>query len=89
MRYIFGTSWRGVFFADTMWNFGPLGVIVTLDIFWWVLVLGLCGYAICGGCPKTWDHSNAKSFMRYTVGKNYSIHGWELGKDNIYSLFVI
>uniref|UniRef100_A0A7N0T141 Heparanase-like protein 3 n=2 Tax=Kalanchoe fedtschenkoi TaxID=63787 RepID=A0A7N0T141_KALFE len=28
-----------------------------------------------------WDHSNAESFIRYTVKKGYPIHGWELGNE--------
>ncbi|KAI4335644.1 hypothetical protein L6164_014276 [Bauhinia variegata] len=28
-----------------------------------------------------WDHTNAESFIRYTVGKSYNIHGWELGNE--------
>ncbi|KAE9601771.1 putative glycosidase [Lupinus albus] len=34
------------------------------------------GYAV-----GPWDHSNAESFIRYTVKKNYTIHGWELGNE--------
>ena len=26
-----------------------------------------------------WNYTNAESFIRYTVEKNYTIHGWELG----------
>ncbi|KAM7264879.1 hypothetical protein ACFE04_002562 [Oxalis oulophora] len=28
-----------------------------------------------------WDSTNAESFIRYTVKKNYTIHGWELGNE--------
>lgn len=28
-----------------------------------------------------WDSSNAESFIRYTVKKNYPIYGWELGNE--------
>ncbi|KAL1819617.1 hypothetical protein DCAR_0415913 [Daucus carota subsp. sativus] len=28
-----------------------------------------------------WDSTNAESFIRYTVKKNYMIHGWELGNE--------
>ncbi|KAG2718924.1 hypothetical protein I3760_03G243100 [Carya illinoinensis] len=34
-----------------------------------------------GTSTGTWDHKNAESFMRYTVSKNYTIHGWELGNE--------
>ncbi|KAG6718899.1 heparanase-like protein 3 [Carya illinoinensis] len=28
-----------------------------------------------------WNYTNAESFIRYTVRKNYTIHGWELGNE--------
>ncbi|XP_019452967.1 PREDICTED: heparanase-like protein 3 [Lupinus angustifolius] len=28
-----------------------------------------------------WNYTNAESFIRYTVEKNYIIHGWELGNE--------
>ncbi|XP_028760690.1 heparanase-like protein 3 [Neltuma alba] len=28
-----------------------------------------------------WDYTNSESFIRYTVSKNYTIHGWELGNE--------
>ena len=34
-----------------------------------------------GSAVGAWDSANAKSFMRYTVGKGYKIYGWELGKN--------
>ena len=34
-----------------------------------------------GSAVGAWDSVNAKSFMRYTVGKGYKIYGWELGKN--------
>ncbi|XP_035546504.1 protein DETOXIFICATION 27-like [Juglans regia] len=43
-------------------DFGLVGIIVALDISWWVLVLGLCGYAMCGGCPETWTGFSAQAF---------------------------
>ncbi|KAK0572557.1 hypothetical protein LWI29_033445 [Acer saccharum] len=33
------------------------------------------------GAKGAWDYTNAESLMRYTVQKNYSIHGWELGNE--------
>ena len=33
-----------------------------------------------GSAVGPWNYTNAESFIRYTVGKNYTIHGWELGK---------
>lgn len=34
-----------------------------------------------GSAVGPWDYTNAESFIRYTVGKNYTIHGWELGNE--------
>lgn len=34
-----------------------------------------------GSAVGAWDHTNAESFIRYTVKKNYTIHGWELGNE--------
>ncbi|XP_057500817.1 heparanase-like protein 3 [Actinidia eriantha] len=34
-----------------------------------------------GSAVGAWDSTNAKSFMRYTVGKGYKIYGWELGNE--------
>ncbi|KAK1548836.1 hypothetical protein Q3G72_017876 [Acer saccharum] len=33
------------------------------------------------GAKGAWDYTNAESLVRYTVQKNYSIHGWELGNE--------
>lgn len=35
-----------------------------------------------GSAAGAWNYSNAESLIRYTVDKKYTIHGWELGKDN-------
>ncbi|KAI3426564.1 uncharacterized protein J3R85_009928 [Psidium guajava] len=34
-----------------------------------------------GPAVGAWDSTNAESFMRYTVSKNYEIFGWELGNE--------
>ncbi|KAG7021220.1 Heparanase-like protein 3 [Cucurbita argyrosperma subsp. argyrosperma] len=34
-----------------------------------------------GSAVGAWDHTNAELFIRYTVKKNYTIHGWELGNE--------
>ncbi|XP_061350701.1 heparanase-like protein 3 [Gastrolobium bilobum] len=34
-----------------------------------------------GSAVGPWNHSNAESFIRYTVRKKYTIHGWELGNE--------
>ncbi|KAK1550601.1 hypothetical protein Q3G72_021819 [Acer saccharum] len=33
------------------------------------------------GAKGAWDYTNAESLIRYTVQKNYSIRGWELGNE--------
>ncbi|XWS50283.1 hypothetical protein CRYUN_Cryun12cG0074900 [Craigia yunnanensis] len=34
-----------------------------------------------GSAVGAWNYTNAESFIRSTVGKNYAIHGWELGNE--------
>ncbi|XP_073098982.1 heparanase-like protein 3 isoform X1 [Elaeis guineensis] len=34
-----------------------------------------------GSLGGPWNSSNAESFIRYTVNKGYTIHGWELGNE--------
>ncbi|XP_044471151.1 heparanase-like protein 3 [Mangifera indica] len=34
-----------------------------------------------GPSEGAWDSTNAESLIRYTVQKNYTIHGWELGNE--------
>ncbi|KAF7094054.1 hypothetical protein CFC21_096410 [Triticum aestivum] len=34
-----------------------------------------------GAMGGNWDTTNAASFIRYTAGKGYKIHGWELGNE--------
>ncbi|KAK8655014.1 hypothetical protein V6N13_107606 [Hibiscus sabdariffa] len=34
-----------------------------------------------GETVGAWNYTNAESFIRYTVEKNYTIHGWELGNE--------
>ncbi|KAI5669795.1 hypothetical protein M9H77_19648 [Catharanthus roseus] len=41
---------------------GVVGTAVTLNISWWVLVLGLFGYTVCGGCPVTWSGFSIEAF---------------------------
>ncbi|XP_020206949.1 heparanase-like protein 3 [Cajanus cajan] len=42
----------------------------------------LAGKSIHGGSAKgPWNYTNAESFIRYTVGKGYTIYGWELGNE--------
>ncbi|KAK4842837.1 hypothetical protein QYF36_000655 [Acer negundo] len=68
-----------------------LGVVVTaasLNISWWVLVFGLYGYVICGGCPLTWTgfsmeaFSGLWEFVKLSAASGVrlctTINGWEL-----------
>ncbi|CAL0307095.1 unnamed protein product [Lupinus luteus] len=42
----------------------------------------LAGKSFQGGSAVgPWNSTNAESFLRYTVKKNYTIHGWELGNE--------
>ncbi|XP_043699659.1 heparanase-like protein 3 [Telopea speciosissima] len=34
-----------------------------------------------GSAVGPWNSTNAESLIRYTVNKNYTIHGWELGNE--------
>nr|CAD1825798.1 unnamed protein product [Ananas comosus var. bracteatus] len=34
-----------------------------------------------GSLGGPWNYSNAASFIRYTVNRGYTIHGWELGNE--------
>ncbi|KAC0457622.1 hypothetical protein FH972_027105 [Carpinus fangiana] len=34
-----------------------------------------------GSSVGAWDYTNAESLIKYTVRKNYTIHGWELGNE--------
>ncbi|KAK9268704.1 hypothetical protein L1049_000465 [Liquidambar formosana] len=34
-----------------------------------------------GSAVGAWNYTNAESFIRYTVNKNYTIYGWELGNE--------
>jgi len=39
-----------------------VGVAVTLNFSWWVLVIGLMGYTVFGGCPLTWSGFSIDAF---------------------------
>ncbi|KAL2327419.1 hypothetical protein Fmac_020846 [Flemingia macrophylla] len=42
----------------------------------------LAGKSIQGNSTTgPWNSTNAESFIRYTVGKGYTIYGWELGNE--------
>ncbi|KAH9612101.1 hypothetical protein KSS87_002581, partial [Heliosperma pusillum] len=43
-------------------NCGIVGVAITQNISWWVLVFGLFGYSVWGGCPLTWAGFSMEAF---------------------------
>lgn len=43
-------------------HLGVVGTAMTLNFSWWVLVLGLFGYTVCGGCPLTWTGFSMEAF---------------------------
>lgn len=42
---------------------GIVGTALTLDFSWWLSVLGLFIYAVCGGCPLSWTGFSAQAFV--------------------------
>ncbi|XP_058786335.1 protein DETOXIFICATION 27-like [Vicia villosa] len=52
------TSWLLVY----VWDFGLIGAAISLDISWWVLVFGMFGYTVWGGCPLTWNGFSMEAF---------------------------
>lgn len=42
---------------------GLVGTAITLDFSWWLSVLGLFLYTVCGGCPLTWTGFSAQTFV--------------------------
>lgn len=41
---------------------GIIGVAATINFSWWVLVVGLMGYTVLGGCPLTWTGFSIEAF---------------------------
>lgn len=41
---------------------GVVGTAITINFSWWVLVFGLLGYTVCGGCPLTWTGFSIEAF---------------------------
>ncbi|KAL3527587.1 hypothetical protein ACH5RR_012243 [Cinchona calisaya] len=52
------TSWLFVYGL----KLGVVGTAVTLNFSWWVLVVGLFIYTVCGGCPLTWPGFSFEAF---------------------------
>ncbi|KAK3030178.1 hypothetical protein RJ639_039655 [Escallonia herrerae] len=51
-------SWLFVY----QFEFGVVGLAIALDISWWVLVFGMLGYTVLGGCPDTWTGFSVQAF---------------------------
>ena len=43
-------------------QWGVVGTAATLNFSWWVLVIGLMVYTVCGGCPQTWTGFSIEAF---------------------------
>ncbi|XP_030463280.1 protein DETOXIFICATION 27 [Syzygium oleosum] len=41
---------------------GLVGTAMTLNFSWWLLVLGMFSYSVCGGCPLTWTGFSIEAF---------------------------
>lgn len=42
---------------------GLVGTVVTLNISWWLIVIGLFVYTVFGGCPETWSGFSMEAFQ--------------------------
>lgn len=42
---------------------GIVGAALTLDFSWWVTVLGLFVYVVCGGCADSWTGFSGQAFV--------------------------
>ncbi|KAK9097373.1 hypothetical protein Sjap_022870 [Stephania japonica] len=51
-------SWLFVYHLQ----FGLIGTAVTLNFSWWLIVFGLFGYTVCGGCPLSWTGFSTQAF---------------------------
>ncbi|KAM7516874.1 hypothetical protein LguiA_006457 [Lonicera macranthoides] len=51
-------SWLFVY----QYELGVVGAAIALDISWWILVLGMLGYVVGGGCPQTWNGFSIHAF---------------------------
>ncbi|KAJ7953544.1 Protein DETOXIFICATION [Quillaja saponaria] len=43
-------------------QFGAIGAVTTMNFSYWVLVFGMLGYTLCGGCPLTWTGFSIEAF---------------------------
>ncbi|RZC93432.1 hypothetical protein C5167_026043 [Papaver somniferum] len=43
-------------------GFGVIGAVAISNVSWWISVLGLHSYIVCGGCPETWTGFSMEAF---------------------------
>lgn len=42
---------------------GIVGTTLTIGFAWWVSVVALFAYTVCGGCPETWTGFSVQAFL--------------------------
>lgn len=52
-------SWFFVYYLRV----GIVGTALTLDFSWWLSVLGLFVYSVCGWCPRSWKGFSKQAFV--------------------------
>ncbi|KAL0686403.1 hypothetical protein Bca4012_053251 [Brassica carinata] len=80
----FLVSWL---FVDGL-KLGVVGTMATVSISWWVNVLIILAYTVCGGCPLTWTGFSSEAFtglwefLKLSASSGVmlcmSINGWEM-----------
>jgi MATE family multidrug resistance protein len=56
-------------------DMGLIGAAMTLNLAWWVPLIGQFFYIICGGCPQTWTGLSRQAFDRTVAfSSNYLSH---------------
>ncbi|WZZ37431.1 hypothetical protein YC2023_020832 [Brassica napus] len=80
----FLVSWL---FVDGL-KLGVVGTMATVSISWWVNVLIILAYTVCGGCPLTWTGFSSEAFtglwefLKLSASSGFmlcmSINGWEM-----------
>ncbi|XP_030528416.1 protein DETOXIFICATION 27-like isoform X3 [Rhodamnia argentea] len=66
---------------------GLAGTALTIGFSWWVTVLGMFGYTVCGGCPLTWTGFSTQAiiglgeFFKLSIASGVmlfiTMFGWE------------
>ncbi|KAM7515746.1 hypothetical protein LguiA_005329 [Lonicera macranthoides] len=51
-------SWLVVY----KFKLGLIGTALSLNLAWWIIVFGLFGYVVLGGCPLTWSGFSVEAF---------------------------